>query len=298
METKQIRDTINPWLATDFEHQMLDAAINNIEDTVSPIRFNNFAYVVRELIRHILERLAPDQDVLATSWFKPEDPEKPKMITRIQRMKYAVQGGLYDSFVEKTLDIDVTDVTRSFKKAIDKLSKYTHINPETFGVDEEEVEKNLHSLLISFKALFLLINETKQKYDHHLVDLIDKEVLEQMYYDTINEVDILSTHSTVEGYTINDIDVDDVDLNNVSCMVSGSVEVRLQYGSDGDQRRGDGMVMYKEFPFKSTISARIDETLGEFKIDTDSLEVNTDSFYGYDVDEDIEEEIRKSMLSK
>lgn len=277
--TKQIQDSISPWLATEFEHQMLEAAILNLGDAKNPIRLNNFAYVVRELIRHILERLAPDKKVLATSWFKPEDPEKPKMVTRAQRMKYAVQGGLYDNFVDKSLDIDVSDVTKNFKKAIDKLSKYTHINPETYGVDEDEVEKNLHELLINFKSLFMLIEETKQRYDHHLVDLIDTEVLEQMYYDTINEIDILSTHSSVEGYTINDIDVDDVDLNNVTCKVSGSVEVRLQYGSDGDQRRGDGMVMYNEFPFQSIISARIDEKLGEFKIDTDSFEVDTDSFY-------------------
>ena len=194
-------------------------------------------------------------------------------------MKYAVQGGLYDSFVDKTLDIDVSDVTKKFKKAIDKLSKFTHINPETFGIKDKEVEKNLHELMINFKSLFKLIDETKQKYDHHLVDLIDKEVLEQMYYNTIKEIDILSTHSSVEGYNINDIDVDDVDLNNVTCKVSGSVEVRLQYGSDGDQRRGDGLVMYNEFPFQSTISAKIDEQLGEFKIDTDSFEVDTDSFY-------------------
>jgi hypothetical protein len=124
-----------------------------------------------------------------------------------------------------------------------------------------------------------------------VVELIDKEVLEKMYYDTIDEIDILSTHSSVEQYTINDINVHDIDVNNVSCVVHGEVELRLQYGSDGDLRRGDGHVMYHSFPFSSTIIAQINEQLGEFEIDTDSFEVDTDSFYGIDEDGYIDEAI-------
>lgn len=45
----------------------------------------------------------------------------------------------------------------------------------------------------------------------------------------------MSTHSLIENYSIDNITSTDVVLN-----IYGSVDVRLQYGSDGDQRRGDG----------------------------------------------------------
>lgn len=51
-------------LKTDFEQRLFEATINNLFDAYNPLRFNNFAYATRELVRHILTRIAPDKGVL------------------------------------------------------------------------------------------------------------------------------------------------------------------------------------------------------------------------------------------
>jgi len=59
-------------LATPLESDLFIASIENITKSNSPIRFNNFAYAIRELTRHVLARLAPDDEVLHSSWYKNE----------------------------------------------------------------------------------------------------------------------------------------------------------------------------------------------------------------------------------
>lgn len=59
-------------LSTQFERDLFRAAIKNITHSSSPIRFNNFAYAIRELTRHVLKRLAPDENVLKSQWYKNE----------------------------------------------------------------------------------------------------------------------------------------------------------------------------------------------------------------------------------
>ncbi|MBR4066667.1 MAG: hypothetical protein IKJ97_07930 [Bacteroidaceae bacterium] len=122
-------------MKTSFEKDLLEAALMNLEDGKNKLRLNNFAYSARELTRHYLKRLAPDTEVLNAPWFKPNDPKKPKAITREQRIKYAIQGYLSDDFRENVLKIYLNEVSKNLRTSIDDLSKYTHVEPETFDVD-------------------------------------------------------------------------------------------------------------------------------------------------------------------
>lgn len=78
---------------TKFEHDLCDAAFDNL-NVKNRLRFNNFAYSIRELTRHILYRLAPDVDIKCCSWYKPTKNENGKVvITRADRINYAIYGG-------------------------------------------------------------------------------------------------------------------------------------------------------------------------------------------------------------
>ena len=55
-------------------------------------------------------------------------------------------------------------------------------------------------------------------------------------------------------------------LKDVSFTINGTVDVRLQYGSDGDQRRDDGYVTNMSFPFRADVSAQ-----GDFSVDVPAL---------------------------
>ena len=98
-------------LSEGFERDLYIAAQRNLLDKSNPLRLNNYSYAMRELTRHVLHRLAPDELVVGCSWYKNES-DKEKGITRKQRAYYAVQGGLENSYVEDTLGLEVEDIHR------------------------------------------------------------------------------------------------------------------------------------------------------------------------------------------
>ena len=71
----------------------------------------------------------------------------------------------------------------------------------------------------------------------------------------ITEQNILSTHHEVLGYMVTGINCKHHDNATITLEVTGKVQVRLQWGSDGDMRRGDGYATKMTFPFTSTLIA-------------------------------------------
>ncbi|WP_421269554.1 hypothetical protein [Aeromonas veronii] len=119
----------------------------NLTEKLNPLRLNNYSYAMRELTRHVLYRLAPDDYVIACPWYKNET-NKDKGVTRKQRAYYAVQGGLDNSYVENTLGLEVDDIHSRLVGAINSLSKFTHIEPKVFDLPEADIDA--------------LVNETKR----------------------------------------------------------------------------------------------------------------------------------------
>jgi hypothetical protein len=46
------QEKIKELLTTDFESELFSASIASLNDTANKLRFNNFAYSIRELSRH------------------------------------------------------------------------------------------------------------------------------------------------------------------------------------------------------------------------------------------------------
>ena len=116
---------VSTWMS-DFERELFSAALRNLHDASNPLRLNNFAFSVRELMRHVLHRLAPDENVLRCPWYANETPT-PQGISRRQRALYAVQGGLQDSYVTGILGINSIAQQKTMSRAIEVLNKYTHV---------------------------------------------------------------------------------------------------------------------------------------------------------------------------
>ncbi|MBQ3609058.1 MAG: hypothetical protein IJA03_03330 [Bacteroidaceae bacterium] len=275
-----LKQSILPYLKTSFEKDLLEAVLFNIEDSRNKLRLNNFAYAARELTRHFLERLAPDEDVCNAPWFKPHNPEKPNMITRVQRMKYAIQGYLSDEFFERELNVDFTEVSKNLKNSIDDLSKYTHVNPETFDVDDKTIVDISYNIMENTLLFFKTINNAKIQVMEAIYACIDEEMVSQFYYETPNEIDIMATHSEVLGYLVTDLTRLAEDDKTITMRADGLVNVRLQYGSNGDMRREEGYETYIKLPFTSTFIANYKNKNGDIHIDSREIEVDTASFYG------------------
>lgn len=167
---KEFEERISKYLKIEFEKQLCEAAFTNLIDKSNKLRFNNFAYSIRELTRHILKRLAPDKEVLHSSWYKSLILDRKNGITRSQRIQYAIQGGISDSYVEEVLEIDKTDLQKSWKEGINRLSKFTHVNPNTFDIEDDEVNGYVSEVVDVFEALFGLIEQARKKLESALLD--------------------------------------------------------------------------------------------------------------------------------
>lgn len=291
MNIDEFKIEIGKRLSGDFEHDLFNAALYNLKDANNKLRFNNFAYSLRELTRHILARLAPDKNVLNTAWFIPATPEKPKQITRKQRMKYAIQGGLLDDYVTDVLGIDVDKIGEKVNDSIDLLSKYTHINPESFYIEEDTIRSLSKNVMDAVSLLFQTIDENRSLLINELGIHIDKSVINNLFYETIDTIDYLATHYNIENYSVDDIEILDIDDTTVYFKAEGYVGVKLQYGSDGDLRRGDGVTMCESFPFTGDFYGRIKDRMEAFELNTETFEVDTDCHWGeIDIDKEIEKQ--------
>lgn len=67
-----MNERITEILTQGFERELYTAALNNLADSSNPLRLNNFAYAMRELTRHVLHRLAPDESVRKCRWYRDE----------------------------------------------------------------------------------------------------------------------------------------------------------------------------------------------------------------------------------
>lgn len=259
---------ISNLFADGFETQLLDAAFNNL-NVENPLCFNNFAYSLRELLRHLLHRLSPDLDVSECSWFKP-DPSSKTGFTRQQRIKYAIQGGLSDFYVSKKLELEEIDETiRELLGIINILSSYTHIEPHTFNISVMEVEGLAKECLEATLVFVEKISETKEQILKMLVDDIDESLLQRIISESVTDIMQLSTHQFIEDIYHDNARVEKIGPKSLSLHVSGHLDCELQYGSGGDLRRGDGAVISTTFPFHGSINVKFKAPLGSV------MEVNT-----------------------
>lgn len=272
-------NTILQYLKQGFEQDLFKAAIANVDDANNKLRLNNFAYAMRELIRTVLERLAPDDEVVNAPWFEPNDKDKPDKVTRTQRIKYAIQGWLSDEFVVETLGIEHSENDKRLRKSIDTLSKYTHVTPLTFGLPPVEVTKCVLDVLLQMQCFLMDVAEAYAQIRNAAMECIDAEMIEEFYMSTQNDLDIIATHYEILSYVVTRINTKSQDDDKIILDVSGFVNVRHQYGSDGDMRRGDGFEMKVRYPFSSKLIASYKNKEGNVHIVDKTIDIDTSSFY-------------------
>jgi hypothetical protein len=87
-----------------FSAWVIDGALRAFGSDDNPLRLNFFSTAMRILFEHIMDKRSPENEVVKTTWFKPERKDgKP---TRGQRVTFAIQGGLGGSFVKQKLKIE------------------------------------------------------------------------------------------------------------------------------------------------------------------------------------------------
>jgi hypothetical protein len=264
-----------------FEKQLFEAALANLRDIKNPLRFNNFAYATRELVRHVLARFAPDKEVLKCSWYKNEmDIENG--ITRRQRVRYAVQGGLPDEYVRDVLDIDILEMQKLLKDAVSKMSKYTHIQEKTFNIKDTQVESLVEEVLSAISNLFETIRGKHETITAALWTQIDESTIDSALSETILSIDELSSHHSIEEVYTSNVRIAAIDSSSIRFEAEGTISCELQWGSNSDVRRGEGAVASHSFPFTCELWSSVDSP-EDVQTEEGAFNANTSLWWeGYD----------------
>lgn len=85
-------------------------------------------------------------------------------------------------------------------------------------------------LLGSVQVFLMTVAEARLRVQRAAIDCIDAQMIEQFYFETHNEIDILSTHHEVLGYMVTGINCKHHDNATITLEVTGKVQVRLQGG--------------------------------------------------------------------
>jgi len=267
-----MEEQIESCLDTDFEKKLFLASIAYLENENDPLRVNSFAYSLRELIRNVFERRAPEDKVKSCSWFKKEtDNGKP---SRKQRYIYCIQGGLSQKFVKDDLEMDILEPWKEIKKTIDSLSKFTHINDKTFDISSEECEKLSEEALSIFLLIFHIINDTRVELHYALASHIDNELMGTFVSNSMSDIDILSNQSYVENSEVTEYEL--IDINNLELTFKGEGNA---YVSQNYGKGEDACEINADYPFEFTGSSAVAKPY-DVSIPAECISIDVSSWFG------------------
>jgi len=273
-------------LTNQFEQELFEASIGCLKEMGNKIRFNNFAYSIRELSRHFLHRLAPEESVKSCIWFKQEtDNGKP---TRAQRIKYAIQGGIDDNLLE-LFGIKAEGLKKSadaIKKSIDSLSKYTHINQEDFNLGDAEVATRSTGILADFESFVEAMTSCREQVMKLVDEKIEEEAINAVISTSFENLDSMAQHYSMDEIYILNYRVEEISADEIVVAVEGEVGVTLSWGSNSDRRNGDGHDVEDTFPFSTRVRYCIgedfphdDPEVDEPGVDTSKWNINPEDEY-------------------
>ncbi|MDI6047011.1 hypothetical protein [Flavobacterium yafengii] len=278
-------DKIKKILISPFEIDLFDASLASLNDKTNKLRYNNFAYSIRELSRHFLYSLSPELSIKKCRWYKTETTDdKP---TRGQRVKYAIQGGITDEILKKW-GFDIDELKETIKiviETINSLSKYTHINPDVFYLKDVDIEKNSKQVLETFEKLVETIDEYREKLKCFLDGHIEEHMISSVVTTFFENIDSLAPHHSLNDSEVSDYHISEITDEEIIVNVSGFLHVTLEYGSRQERREGDGLDLEESFPFETKIKYEISEDFPSDKHEIDDYDVDTSEWYGDDDDE-------------
>ncbi|MCB1504345.1 MAG: hypothetical protein KDJ47_05145 [Hyphomicrobiaceae bacterium] len=278
---EELIEALRGRLPDEFSTALLDGAIRVLADPANRIRLNQFAGSMRELYTYILHGLAPDDNVRRCPWFAEQRDARARQDrnlteaelnrpTRRQRAMYALQGGITDAQIV-AYGFEPDDARSEFLDAIDELNRLTHVRPEAIFDDLDEVARRATEILEALKNFYRALDHCRESISETIIDAVRETAFGELTREAIGELDILSQHTFVEGPTIDQIRVLGIDADKIYYVITGEVEVTLNYGSGED-----GVSMNDAFPFELTMEAPVAES---DKFENIVCQVDTGSFY-------------------
>jgi hypothetical protein len=274
-KSKAIAKKIRRDLPDSFSKTMFRSALRVADDTKNPGRANQFSASMRSLLEHLLDTFAPAKSVTECGWFKP--PTNTGLPSRRQRAIYAVQGGLSHSYVRNELGLDPAALCRPVVVAIDALSRCIHARPRTLIRGRSKIEAFVEQSLTALETFLTAIKDCKSRLRRALWEPITKSIVERTISDAIDDIDALATHHYIDEHQVEDVEIS-ISSETITYQVQGIFCVTLQFGSNSDFKRDQGVLDHTTVPFSCSLTAPADNP-ESVELDHRSLQVDTSEYY-------------------
>jgi hypothetical protein len=264
---------------TEFTCDAMFGAALSLEQRENPLRLNLFATAIRIFLDHVMDALAPREQVEACRWFEPVDgQDKP---VRNARLTYALIGGLTVEQVAEIAGIDVKPLIKDVIGAYGDLNKHVHGREDTIVRDLDEQDAIAQDALLALAELLEAQRDYRREIVDGIADALRSEAVERFTTETVGEIDILATHHTVDWVGIDERHVIGITATHVEYEITGSVGVTLLYGSGSDRRRGDGAEIGDQFPIAMRFRVPVEapQDLDEAEV---TSEIDTSAWFDKD----------------
>lgn len=219
-------------LETPFEHQLFEASLRNYCSHGNPLRFNNFAFAMRELVTNILNRKAPELDVISAPWYIQESPDR--KVTRKQQLKYCAQKHIPDFLISDTTLEKINEKTRNYNKEYVTFNKYTHITEKYFNNESKVVFDEVKQLIELTSKAYDIFDDLENVISEEVLESISAEIREITRDNIPDEVDILSSSTLVDDSEVTGIRLITMTKEFLYFLIEGTIYITRQYGKGED----------------------------------------------------------------
>jgi hypothetical protein len=248
IDSLSLASRLRDLLPDDFSRSLLDASLRAFADPISPLRLTFFSLGMREMVGHMLHRMAPDKSVEACSWFTKEH----ETITRRQRAKYMVQGGLADDFLQ-SINVDMATLYASVRPKLDELSKHVHVREATTTADYE-MDSVVVDTLSFLTELLEAIRTCRTQVNGALENEIQEETVMTLVTESLDEVDVASSSHSVDTVDVLSTTIVSIDEETLQFHIKGEVGIDFHWGSSDDGIDGN-----ETFPFELKMWSFVDD---------------------------------------
>lgn len=259
------------YLETDFEKELFTACLRNYASHGNPLRFHNFAFSIRELIKHIIEKKSPNDKLLQASWYKREHEHYE--ISRRQRLKYCSQAKISDAYLGEEFLEESNERIDEMLKLYFFLNKYTHITEKYMHPSPQEFFLKAKQILQIATEILNGIHICRDELIRTLEDKIRNAVIDTAVSSMPENLVTIANHAYVNYTEVEEFGITSIDDEYINIYASGTVYVTQEYGS-----RNDGVSLEESYPFTLHMASHLDSP-ETFEVISEALEVDTSSWY-------------------
>lgn len=276
MKLKKLQslDFVNDFLChleTDFEKELFTACLRNYSSHGNPLRFHNFAFSIRELITHIIDKKSPNEKVKEASWYEREHEHYE--ISRRQRLKYCSQAKISDAYLGEDFLEESNERIDDMLKLYFFLNKYTHITEKYMHPSPQEFFLKAKQILQTATEILNGIENCRDELIHTLEDKIRDAVIDTAVSTMPESLITIANHAYVDYTEVEDFGITSIDDEYINIFASGTVYVTQEYGS-----KHDGVSLDESYPFTLQMASHLDSP-ETFEVVSEALEVDTSSWY-------------------